>query len=37
MQPVLETPKFSEMRCELCGDIVYVKKEKIEKPKMIDD
>ncbi|MBS3050996.1 MAG: hypothetical protein J4400_02520 [Candidatus Aenigmarchaeota archaeon] len=37
MQPNMETPKFVEMNCEVCGDVVYVKKERAEKPQMLDD
>ena len=37
MQPNMETLKFIEMNCGICGDVVYVKKEQAEKPQMLDD
>ncbi len=33
----LETAKFFEAHCDLCGDVVYVKKESAAKPQMLDD
>ncbi len=33
----LETPKFLEASCGVCGDVVYIKKDKTEKPQMLDD
>lgn len=33
----LETPKFWEAHCDLCGDVVYVKKDRVEKPQLLDD
>ena len=33
----VETAKFLEMQCKKCGDIVYLKKDDIAKPVMIDD
>jgi hypothetical protein len=37
MEPLLETTKFLEVHCSRCNDVVYVKKEKAEKPRMLDD
>jgi hypothetical protein len=37
MKPVMETGKFLEAHCEVCGDVVYVKKESIVRPQMLDD
>ena len=34
----IETSRFVELRCEKCGDIVYVKKDAAtQKPVMLDD
>ncbi len=33
----LETLKFWEAHCDVCGDVVYVRKNKVEKPQMLDD
>jgi len=33
----METVKFLETQCDLCGDVVYLKKEKIERPQLLDD
>lgn len=37
MQQNMETPKFVEMNCGVCGDVVYVKKDRAERPQMLDD
>ncbi len=37
MIPVMETTKFLEVGCEICRDVVYVKKESAVKPQMLDD
>ncbi len=37
MRPVMETTKFLEVHCGVCGDIVYIKKEAAKKPQMLDD
>ncbi len=37
MRPGLETVKFFEAHCDLCGDVVYVKKDKAARPQMLDD
>ena len=37
MKISIETPRFIELQCEKCGDIVYVKKDAAQKPVMLDD
>ncbi|MFA4819485.1 MAG: hypothetical protein WC613_00835 [Candidatus Aenigmatarchaeota archaeon] len=37
MKMNMETVKFLETQCDLCGDVVYLKKEKIERPQLLDD
>ena len=37
MKKNLETARFIEMQCPHCGDIIYFKKERSQKPVMIDD
>jgi hypothetical protein len=37
MEIKLELGRFVEVRCPKCGDIVYVKKYKEERPVLIDD
>ncbi len=37
MKKNLETAKFVELQCRVCGDVIYVKKETRAKPVMIDD
>lgn len=37
MKPVMETTKFLEVDCEVCKDVVYIKKESANKPQMLDD
>ena len=37
MKLVMENIKFLEARCELCNDVVYVKKDGVIKPQMLDD
>ena len=33
----IETPRFLEVQCEKCGDVIYIKKKDEQKPVMIDD
>lgn len=33
----IETVKFFEAQCGSCGDVVYLKKDRAEKPQMLDD
>ena len=33
----IETPRFLEVQCEKCGDVVYIKKNVDQRPVMIDD
>ena len=33
----IETPRFLEVQCEKCGDVVYIKKNVEQKPVLIDD
>lgn len=37
MEKLIETSRFAEMECSVCGDVVFVKKDKTEKPQLIDD
>ena len=37
MRVAMETVKFLETHCDLCGDVVYVKKDKLPKPQLLDD
>ena len=37
MRSEYETTKFMEAHCGVCGDVVFVKKESIQKPQLIDD
>lgn len=37
MKVSLELGRFTEMLCERCGDVIYVKKLSSAKPVMIDD
>ena len=37
MQIKLETATLYEVHCDICRDIVYIKKEKTAKPTMLDD
>jgi len=37
MVKFIETPSFIEVRCNSCGDSVYIKTGEIRKPDMIDD
>lgn len=37
MQLAMETFKFLEVHCNACGDVVYLKKERAERPQMLDD
>ncbi|MBI4170592.1 MAG: hypothetical protein HY514_02775 [Candidatus Aenigmarchaeota archaeon] len=33
----VETGKFVEVQCKMCGDVVFVKKGETNKPQMLDD
>jgi len=33
----IETPTHIELRCSVCGDVVYIKKHANLKPQLIDD
>ena len=37
MKMGIETSKFIETECDVCGDVVFVKKDSIQKPQMLDD
>ena len=37
MKVTVETSKFLETQCEVCGDVVYIKKDNALKPQMLDD
>jgi hypothetical protein len=37
MRKKVETIEFEEFHCEKCGDIVYIKKDSVRKPELIDD
>ncbi|HLD85343.1 MAG TPA: hypothetical protein VI968_02180 [archaeon] len=37
MRVTLETNKFYEMLCEICKDTVYMKKDEVDKPILLDD
>lgn len=37
MTPAMETIKFLELNCEVCGDVVYLKKDRAARPQMLDD
>jgi predicted nucleic-acid-binding Zn-ribbon protein len=37
MQANVETSRFIEVRCATCGDTVFLKKEEVESPQMLDD
>jgi len=37
MQINMEMSRFFEAICTKCGDTVYIKKDEITKPQMIDD
>ena len=37
MKIVMETGKFLEAHCEVCSDVVYVKKSTGARPQMLDD
>ena len=29
--------KFMEIHCEVCNDVIYIKKQDVAKPQMLDD
>ena len=33
----METPLYIEVECKTCGDAIFVKKDNIKKPQLIDD
>jgi len=33
----MENSRFLEVQCETCGDTVFVKKEAVNAPQMLDD
>ena len=33
----VETGKFLEVQCRMCGDVVFVKKNDTNRPQMLDD
>ena len=33
----MEVGRFVELRCETCGDVVYIKKYSSAKPTLLDD
>jgi predicted nucleic-acid-binding Zn-ribbon protein len=37
METNVETSRFLEVRCAICGDTVFLKKEEAEGPQMLDD
>ena len=37
METSVETGRFIEVRCNACGDTVFLKKEDVERPQMLDD
>ncbi len=37
MEVALDLGRFTEMQCQRCGDVIYVKKAHALKPVMIDD
>ena len=37
MRVTAETGKFVEAHCDLCGDVVYIKKTAVVKPQLLDD
>lgn len=37
MRASIETGRFAELKCDECGDIVYVKRQITRKPVIIDD
>ena len=37
MRVNLETTRFIEAWCDVCDDIVYIKKDEIKGPQMLDD
>ncbi|HLC67638.1 MAG TPA: hypothetical protein VJI12_02025 [archaeon] len=37
MRIIAETGKFLEAHCEVCSDVVYVKKSVSAQPQMLDD
>jgi hypothetical protein len=37
MRVNLETPRFIEVHCDVCNDIVYIKKDDVQEPQLLDD
>ncbi len=37
MHVSLETSRFIETWCDVCGDVVYIKKDEIREPQLVDD
>ncbi len=37
MRVNVETSKFVEVRCGICGDVVFVKKDDSSTPQLLDD
>ncbi len=37
MKPTLELGRFTEAKCENCGDVVYIKKYSETRPVLLDD
>jgi hypothetical protein len=37
MKVSLVGPKFMELQCMKCADVVFVRKDEVEKPQMLDD
>lgn len=37
MKPGLELGRFTETKCQKCGDVIYIKKLAETKPVMLDD
>jgi len=37
MKRKIETLEFEEFHCGECKDVVYVKKDQVKKPELIDD
>ncbi len=37
MQATLETARFIEVWCDVCDDMVYIKKDDVNGPQLLDD
>lgn len=37
MKQVTDLGKFIEVQCGVCSDVVYIKKDEMPKPQLIDD